>query len=176
MEKLSLGVAATATATCDCNHETLVEHMEVKLTKVTGGAQWNKALAPITLTSNFSAMNAQSNIQSALINGIDRASQHADVILVNMGLWWMCAPLAPLAAEKHAMSVSAIGCCRAGALLYTSGEYATSCFSERSNNKSQHASFPFAGSTCGMRCKETSLLPGRTHKKLAWTLCLSSAA
>ena len=26
-------------------------------------------------------------------------------------------------------------------------------FSERSNNKSQHASFPFAGSTCGMRCK-----------------------
>ena len=45
MEKLSLGVAATATATCDCNHETLVEHMEVKLTKVTGGAQWNKALA-----------------------------------------------------------------------------------------------------------------------------------
>ena len=91
MEKLSLGVAAEAAATCDCNHETLVEHMEVKLTKVAGGGQRNRALAPITLTSNFSAMNAQSNIQSALINGIEEASQHADVILVNMGLWWMCA-------------------------------------------------------------------------------------
>ena len=91
MEKLRAGVAASATATCDCNHQTLVEHMEVKLTKLTGGAHWSKALAPITLTSNFSAMNAQSNIESALENGIEKASQHADVILVNMGLWWMCA-------------------------------------------------------------------------------------
>ena len=91
MEKLRLGVAASATATCDCSHETLVEHMEVKLTKVTGGAQWDKALAPITLTSNFSAMNAEANIQSALMNGMERAAQHADVIMVNMGLWWMCA-------------------------------------------------------------------------------------
>jgi len=92
VEKLSLGVAAAATATCDCNHETLVEHMEVKLTKVGGGAQLERALAPITLTSNFSALNAQSNIQSALMNGIEWASQHADVVLVNMGLWWMCVP------------------------------------------------------------------------------------
>ena len=36
MEKLQLGVAASASATCDCNHETLVEHMEVRVTKATG--------------------------------------------------------------------------------------------------------------------------------------------
>ncbi len=92
MDRLSLGVAAAATATCDCNHETLVEHIDVKLTNLAGGARWKQALAPITLTSNFSALNAQSNIQSGLISCIERASQHADVVLVNMGLWWMCVP------------------------------------------------------------------------------------
>jgi hypothetical protein len=95
VDKLQLGVAASASATCDCNHETLVEHMEVRVTKAMGVGRWSKELPPITLTSNFSALNAVSNVQSALIDGVDWAAQHADIVLVNMGLWWMCA-LIPL--------------------------------------------------------------------------------
>ena len=86
---------ATMVGQTEVQHETLVEHMEVRVTKAMGGGRWSKELPPITLTSNFSALNAVSNIQSALTNGVDGAAQHADVVLVNMGLWWMCA-LMPL--------------------------------------------------------------------------------